>query len=1573
MTKHGIPLNTLKQCLEFLQWLHKGGGKHRLQEVSQTLYDRIKTHFDSKFVSVENVEKGLRPFLSAVSKFYERLCYKAEAGKYVTKSAEDISNALLDCHPKFFAAMYFLQYCVNNTFGTLGGGGWEKNYPGWEEDWRTWYGTYPKSGGDLQKYLRATVGDEKYSKIPGLLPGGFSEGEVIYYTLGSGYYQGYNMAGNLEKIVSKGNYNYFRSVFVSSAVADTGAAIPNTANALSLVRTFCDIVGEADQKDSGAELKPKLEEGLKRLTTPKSICWKDLQSHCAQLKTKLHTLFNEPKRFDFTGQATGLSDLNKEALAGKAADWLRENLTKVRGKLDKIDTNSDVINNPHKDNLGDYFTKNFFPYGFTFGRERHKIRQSDLKDLMRDWSSVINDLKKRTGSDLDRLREILSGEGEKSCKEPEPPPPVVEETSNQGKKSEGAQNQGKKAEGAQNQGKKAEEAQNQGKKTEGTPNQGEPLGPTTSMSTNQNNGQGEQKFPPPPGVTSTASDTSPGDPGAPGPAGSKGDPGPQGSIGTGPPASSSPTNTQVQRTLQPKTPPQPQQPPPPPPPATASGTVTPGLPAKPGVQGPGSAGSVTRSIRPGTPQVTVPPQTPSASGSSPRPTGGRGSDPHGGQDVTQTTSQGTGQTPSSGATASDATAAGGGGGAVDTDVLKRQQEKRDKDKANMKTIQDQFNINFDNIEQAIQRQRQHNMQKQQLANLRNQNIALSPGGRRVNWRHPYDPKIITRRTKNVVSPDTLVLDGMDMSNESSSDPALDWERRHRDAWDLPAQLVKETEQREREKFRQTLKDVQRKLEEDERKLQQRLRDYEKEERELQQMSVAMGFDGDEVIDIGGETVPEFNDSEEIEFDGHAVKHDSDIERELQVSADIDNAHQQLFEDQTKKQEKYDAFLRSLRQYAKSVNKYGVENIDIVGPPSRNVNDPFDIDICVTKPIVQDPVDNPYDDPYANMEDIVRDELKTSAQQYGEDKGFSALPKSNFNLEFTPSFLQSDGDHDPGIPRDTPRKPYDQIIPVFPDAGVCRNPWYVPDSSTTTITPTPSPPPGSDHLPQPNTVREMLCWLVGLNKNGYIPFIEEHLKNLLREFNKDASQLSDALEVTGDPTQLTASHISNTLTEACLYSANVLFRIKHKDTSKAISMPDFSLEYSKLCYSIDPACLLCQLRDYVYACYHQLAFLRSQCSRGESDGGWQDYKYGNGAKIPSPLQAFLTDGPDSKFQTHPFDSCNICRKSRVNMGFREEDLPEKLETGNILLTILSPVCGGEDPLLTLASYLNCLTRRTPRTTGELVSFFHLFGNELHKASSQLSKLGSALSKPHPHCPDWDILAADDLRVIRQARGSAPPIANSIHDKDHPNTLSTLLGCDIDNVNCSQLMKPITYRAYALYSMAFAHTYVSWAVYLPDRLWDSLIKLHCDLEDSQCHDSDSKSKSLHQCDKALPLLYLHSFTPPEGTLQSSLTCSKLVAKLGDVVNGQPIASLMSCMDTFLYRIRAPFLFCLVTLWLIATLYIAHSLLYRMDVLRIRSHLLTTRASHLIDVKALLAGSRRMLSLYKDVDYFDDDFHS
>ncbi|GBE62616.1 ribosome binding protein [Babesia ovata] len=1612
MEAHGVPLGTLKQCLQFLQWLHQSAAKQG--EVAQSLYNRIQQYYTANYLKIDDVKKGLSPFLSAVSKFYERLCNDPAAGNYNDKSAEQICSALLECTPKFLAAIYFLEYCINNTFGSLGGGGWEKDFPGWEED--RWYFGYPQSGGDLQRYLRSTVDEGKYHNIPGLLPGGFGKNEVQYRTFWYSYYQGYSMAGDLANIVSKGNYNYFRSVFVTSAVADTGTHRENTANALSLVRTFCDIVKNDTSKDGGS-LKAALEAGLNKLATKKSICWDDLKKHCTQLRTKLGTLFNTQKRFDFTGQATETKNLNKDELARHTANWLRENLNQVRGKLQNINTDDSVLK-MQQNQLGDYFTRNFFPYGFRF-RERFHLSDSDVRALLGDLSSVINELKRGTDGDLDRLKDILNGTYRNSCpdapkevvaekkvpvvppKKPEVPPAKVPDgTPNQGKKSEGAQNQGKKSEG------------------------NSPL----------------------PEVKSAVPSQPPSNPGASGPQGPKG-PGP--SVTSV--AASGPTGT----------------------------TDPAGSPPFPGAsdQGQDPSNTAAPSIHPAASSTAVLSQAPSASGSSPRPTVVHGAGQPGGggagQQSGKPTSPSADHNSSSVAATSVVPAPGAGGSGAGGAPPKRSRCPNGVEEITVlndqgyicqpKSIMRTPFLSEETLDDVWESQKKtlteykpkssKTLQSTIPPNLRNppsRPVPVPPlqptDGRRGQGRPPVETqeRDAEEGSQNVtfdIFADSTVVEDM------SSDPMF--EADSIPSFSTTGQELPDTLQAFRDgevdfKSQEALRTI---YEHNEKKLYKANLDGFKPHESSQKV----GWDEavDAMIDLDGAPLQDYSHIKEQSNSVAKIQNDlanvldakryrdeqreweiAQKEKELEEQRRIDEEdwkQKQLMSNAIDQQKKHkdlfgggdvDIIPRSVRieDYdhvpttdidlrISTRNVHPVADADALDIPSQHAPhsseppvfldivrptkltdderfrppDPFqaavvDMDsfldpssVEISQPPEKQNLDRTEESVYGK--DIYDDDLyidvpdRPLQDPYGAAEGFSGLPNTNFDLDFAPGTFGFKDYEDPGIPRDPDRKTSGRDIPAFATPDQCSNPWYVPDSSSATVIPTPSPPPDSDHLPLLKTVREMLYWFVGLNQKGYISKIKEHVEGIIKDISSDASHPSDAIEVTGDPTQLTASHISNTLTQACLYAASVLHKIKHKDTSKAILMSDFSSEYSKLRYSSDPACLLCQLRDYVYACCHQLAFLKSQCNRNSTQGGWRDCQYGRDAKM-SPLQAFLTDAPDSKFKTHPFDPRNICCKSRVRMGFREKDLPGTHETGGTLSTILSPICGGNDPLLTL-SYLNCLTRRTPRTTGELVSFFHHFGNSLHRHPSTLSTLGSALSTAHDDCPDWDFLGEEDLQAVQDIRGSAPPNSNHNHDQGHPNTLSTLVGCDIDNSNCPQLMKTITYRAYTLYSPDFVHDYLSWTAYLAERLRESLLRLHYDLENLQCHDD----KSLHQSTKALPLLYYHGFTPPYGMLQPPLSCSKVIAKLKQVVAGKPIASLMTCMDTFLWHIRAPFLYTIITLWLTATLYILHSLLYRMDVLRIRSHLLTTRASHLVDVKALLAGSRRMLSLYKDVDYFDD----
>ncbi|CDR96958.1 RIBOSOME BINDING PROTEIN-1, putative [Babesia bigemina] len=448
-------LTSLRECFIFFDWLNTQK-KNIHAQIAQDLYKRINKY--NKAVESNSIKASLSTFLSNVDKFYRILVSDGIPEKLLRTTnsinsdatTEEIVDALLECIPKFLAAMYYLWYDVNATFEELGGGGWKLNYPG------ALYGSYySSSGGDLDNYLHAKNG----SNYGGMIPGGFNPTEVRYGYWYSGYRQGYLMEDDIRIILDKKNDQCFRNVFLTT-VGVAGKQKENVANVLALVGTFCDIV----ERDKGA-VKSALEKQLKEMNG-KCLDWSALQSHCKELKkSQIHRLFAS-QRFAHTGQSLESSDSTKEEIAKDAAKWLRVNLLEVKSHLNKIDTKDKVIDNPDKKHLGAYFTNNLFPYGFFFDDNHFRRMIKDRKTLMQNWRSVISKFV-ANGEGLEKLKTLLEGY---NC--PEDTYKKSEGAQNQGKKSEGAQNQGKKSEGAQNQGKKAEGAQNQGKKAEGAQNQG---------------------------------------------------------------------------------------------------------------------------------------------------------------------------------------------------------------------------------------------------------------------------------------------------------------------------------------------------------------------------------------------------------------------------------------------------------------------------------------------------------------------------------------------------------------------------------------------------------------------------------------------------------------------------------------------------------------------------------------------------------------------------------------------------------------------------------------------------------------------------------------------------------------------------------------------------------------------------------------------------------------------------------------------------------------------------------------------------------------------------------------------
>ncbi|GBE62998.1 Extracellular matrix-binding ebh, putative [Babesia ovata] len=406
-------------------------------------------------------------------------------------------------------------------------------------------------------------------------------------------------------------------------------------------------------------------------------------------------------------------------------------------------------------------------------------------------------------------------------------------------------------------------------------------------------------------------------------------------------------------------------------------------------------------------------------------------------------------------------------------------------------------------------------------------------------------------------------------------------------------------------------------------------------------------------------------------------------------------------------------------------------------------------------------------------------------------------------------------------------------------------------------------------------------------------------------------------------------------------------------------------------------------------------------------------------VKSPLQSFLEDGLVG-FLPHdlsPKDTCVKCSacdtKSpglpcKTPMGLSNiTRLASRASQGRAIMDVLGAFCGGaSSPLTRLCSFLTCLLTRPPRTPADLFAFYyHLLQDwtdgVAHRKAAFEGAVGTACF--------WQRGVTLDVSTIfgSSNHGSEQNMPHLTGD------LFSLVECNgspgsSPSHPCGPYLKPLGHDVRATFAKAHAHLYLSWVVYLTETFYNFLCSLLQDCErncadaTSNCHarscDNDCTAKrrplapdsnhlescpSIADCHHTTPTLFQygfvlrdpHSLAGSTSGHQGKRTCEDFCRALQVAVKHMnPLHKLAhETIPEYLYGIRAPFLFCIIALWLTATLYIAHSLLYRMDVLRIRSHLLTTRASHLIDVKALLAGSRRMLSLYGDVDYFDDDFHS
>ncbi|GIX61356.1 uncharacterized protein BcabD6B2_07910 [Babesia caballi] len=418
---------------------------------------------------------------------------------------------------------------------------------------------------------------------------------------------------------------------------------------------------------------------------------------------------------------------------------------------------------------------------------------------------------------------------------------------------------------------------------------------------------------------------------------------------------------------------------------------------------------------------------------------------------------------------------------------------------------------------------------------------------------------------------------------------------------------------------------------------------------------------------------------------------------------------------------------------------------------------------------------------------------------------------------------------------------------------------------------------------PSSIREMLYWLSGLQfAPGYSDF-EKHVSSVVKtDFQVAISGSSNRNDkLTAD--QVTEYLLTTCLYSPTIF-CNIQEPGISNHTDEPWLHSLYSNSEFNFTYPSSGTALLYTISNYVYALQFQFQFLYKQCEFDYENGcGWWLCKFGSNvfpkddttvpssfcgsvdaasgkhsgntcglpSGTPSPLQAFLTDNlkgfrRDTSDPYSHLAECTVGSMCHVPMGFKVNDL-RGLATGGHLMMALKFFCGKSNtPLPKLCHTLSCVTKRTPRTLSDVFGLtFHLTGQMFHKARSKDSEimgdLNSALTNLISKIPDtikhlfFDVTS--DLKKMgsrffdlslhchkvetggTKQRTGTDYCNHHTRGNDKAADLASLSGCTSGNT-CGKYFEPLTVSSGATFANDFASTYLTWALYLTDDIYESL---------------------------------------------------------------------------------------------------------------------------------------------------------
>ncbi|CDR71401.1 hypothetical protein, conserved [Babesia bigemina] len=547
--------------------------------------------------------------------------------------------------------------------------------------------------------------------------------------------------------------------------------------------------------------------------------------------------------------------------------------------------------------------------------------------------------------------------------------------------------------------------------------------------------------------------------------------------------------------------------------------------------------------------------------------------------------------------------------------------------------------------------------------------------------------------------------------------------------------------------------------------------------------------------------------------------------------------------------------------------------------------------------------------------------------------------------------------------------------------------------------------------QPCSTYEMLIWLSGLPYSvAQHSLLHDGIGNLLDNPNKaladvDGISLLDheSSYLDANPRKITWYGINEALEILCSSSYDLLVSIAGTGDADTIYGSDLCNNSFKFKYPASGEDCLDMLLDILRRLFPPLRFLQTQCSVGASHNGWLQCTYGRdvqpatwpckehptdrskcqpNCQPKSPLMSYLSDChvgclPHQLTSIGCRYECKTCPSNKPGMpcltplGFR--GFSGSMKTGRDLCNVLAKFFG--NPYL--ASFL-CLAPKAPSTLPEHFSFtLSLVTGWTSRSKYDTQTLKDSIDKS---INGVSIDLYKNASELTDAVSNAYSHCTAEEPKCEDSHLMDLTSSSTCNKNqySAPYLESLCADSYLYLANKHSNAYLSWVLYLPWNFHKYLESLLGAFKDIFCNDWGCRSclngkckkgehgvldntcqcASMVKCSGVMPTLYRYGFAfqdaPTLDARKSAMKCFDFQTLLFKVTRSNYFSKLFDECDMLLWRIREPFSYLVMALWLLSLLYLLHIMVIRLDLLHIKSHL-HSPSSHRIAAQSLLAAGR------------------